>query len=120
SLVVLTGFAGQVSLGQFAFVGLGALVGGRMHELGYPPWTACLYAVMAGGLAALIVGIPALRIRGLFLAVTTLAFAVAMPAWPSASPSPPRSGPSCRWPWSAWSSSAVSPPSPARGRAPSG
>jgi len=31
SLVVLTGFAGQVSLGQFAFVGLGAIVGGRAH-----------------------------------------------------------------------------------------
>jgi len=81
SLVVLTGFAGQVSLGQFAFVGLGAIVGGRMHQLGYPPWMALLYATVAGGLVALVIGLPALRIRGLFLAVATLAFAVASQAW---------------------------------------
>jgi ABC-type branched-subunit amino acid transport system ATPase component/ABC-type branched-subunit amino acid transport system permease subunit len=81
SLVVLTGYAGQVSLGQFAFVGLGAVVGGRMLQLGYAPWMAVLYSVIAGGLAALIIGVPALRIRGLFLAVTTLAFAVATSTW---------------------------------------
>jgi len=81
SLVVLTGYAGQISLGQFAFVGLGAVVGGRMNQLGYPPGTALLYAVLAGGVAALIVGLPALRIRGLFLAVTTLGFAVAAQLW---------------------------------------
>lgn len=82
SLVVLTGFAGQVSLGQFAFVGLGAIVGGRMHQLGYPPWMALLYATAAGGVVALVIGLPSLRIRGLFLAVVTLAFAVAMQTWP--------------------------------------
>ncbi|MEY2432458.1 MAG: hypothetical protein QOC92_2183, partial [Acidimicrobiaceae bacterium] len=81
SLVVLTGYAGQISLGQFAFVGLGAVVGGRMNQLGYPPGTALLYAVLAGGVAALVVGLPALRIRGLFLAVTTLGFAVAAQLW---------------------------------------
>ncbi|MHB8671925.1 MAG: ABC transporter permease subunit [Acidimicrobiales bacterium] len=81
SLVVLTGLAGQLSLGQFAFVGLGALVGGRIHQLGYPPWMALLYAVVAGGLVALLIGLPSLRIRGLFLAVVTLAFAVAGPSW---------------------------------------
>ncbi len=81
SLVVLTGYAGQVSLGQFAFVGLGAVVGGRMLQLGYVPWMAMLYSVLAGGIAALVIGIPALRIRGLFLAFTTLAFAVATSTW---------------------------------------
>jgi ABC-type branched-subunit amino acid transport system ATPase component/ABC-type branched-subunit amino acid transport system permease subunit len=81
SLVVLTGYAGQVSLGQFAFVGLGALVGGRVHQLGYPGWMCLLYAVIAGGLVALVIGLPALRIRGLFLAVTTLGFAVAADGW---------------------------------------
>lgn len=81
SLVVLTGFAGQLSLGQFAFVGLGALVGGRIGQLGYDPWVAVVYAVAAGGLAALVVGLPALRIRGLFLAVTTLSFGVASQTW---------------------------------------
>ena len=81
SLVVLTGFAGQVSLGQFAFVGLGALVGGRLHQLGYPAWMGILYALAAGGVAALVIGVPALRVRGLFLAVATLAFAVAAQTW---------------------------------------
>jgi len=81
SLVVLTGFAGQLSLGQFAFVAVGALVGGRAHQLGYPEWMAAVYAVAAGGLVAFVIGLPALRIRGVFLAVVTLAFAVALPPW---------------------------------------
>jgi ABC-type branched-subunit amino acid transport system ATPase component/ABC-type branched-subunit amino acid transport system permease subunit len=81
SLVVLTGYAGQLSLGQFAFVALGAAVGGRMHQLGYPPGTALLFATLAGGVAAAAVGLPALRIRGLFLAVTTLSFALATTTW---------------------------------------
>ncbi len=81
SLVVLIGMAGQVSLGQFTFVGLGAVVGARVIALGYPPWISMLYAVGAAGLAALLVGIPALRVRGLFLAVSTLAFAVAAQRW---------------------------------------
>ena len=81
SLVVLTGFAGQLSLGQFAFVAVGALVGGRIHQLGYPPWIAILYATAAGGIVALVIGLPALRIRGVFLAVVTLGFAVASQTW---------------------------------------
>lgn len=81
SLVVLTGFAGQVSLGQFAFVALGAVIGGRLFQLDYPAWMGILYATAGGGLAALAVGLPALRLRGLFLAVTTLGFAVAMGSW---------------------------------------
>jgi ABC-type branched-subunit amino acid transport system ATPase component/ABC-type branched-subunit amino acid transport system permease subunit len=81
SLVVLTGFAGQISLGQFAFVGLGAIVGGRANQLGYPWWMCLIYATVAGALVALVIGVPALRIRGLFLAVVTLAFAVAVQQW---------------------------------------
>jgi ABC-type branched-subunit amino acid transport system ATPase component/ABC-type branched-subunit amino acid transport system permease subunit len=81
SLVVLTGFAGQVSLGQFAFVGLGALAGGRLQQLGHGWFICLLYAITAGGVAALLIGLPALRIRGLFLAVSTLAFAIAAQTW---------------------------------------
>jgi ABC-type branched-subunit amino acid transport system ATPase component/ABC-type branched-subunit amino acid transport system permease subunit len=76
SLVILTGWAGQVSLGQAAFVGLGALVGGRVEQLGYPFFGAMMFVVAAGVVTAAVVGLPALRLRGLFLAVTTLAFAV--------------------------------------------
>ena len=81
SLVVLTGFAGQVSLGQFAFVGVGAAVGGRIHQLGWPHPAGAAVAVLVGGVLAVLIGIPALRIRGLFLAVATLALSVATSSW---------------------------------------
>jgi branched-chain amino acid transport system permease protein len=79
SVVVLTGWAGQVSLGQFAFAAVGAVVGGALTaKVGVPFWFAVpIAAGVTGGFAAL-VGIPALRIKGLFLAITTFAFAVAV------------------------------------------
>jgi ABC-type branched-subunit amino acid transport system ATPase component/ABC-type branched-subunit amino acid transport system permease subunit len=81
SLVLLVGYAGQVSLGQFALVGIGAAVGANMARLGQPKVVAIVVAVAAGGVAALVIGVPALRIRGLFLAVVTLAFALATQTW---------------------------------------
>ena len=77
SVTVLTGWGGQLSLGQFAFVGLGAMVTSALVERGMPFGFAVGYATVAGIAAALLIGFPALRVRGLFLAVTTLAFAVA-------------------------------------------
>jgi ABC-type branched-subunit amino acid transport system ATPase component/ABC-type branched-subunit amino acid transport system permease subunit len=77
SLVVLAGFAGQVSLGQFAFAGLGAAtVGSLLVHLHADLFVALLAAAVVGALAAGLVGIPALKMPGLFLAVTTMAFAV--------------------------------------------
>lgn len=77
SLVVLTGWAGQVSLGQMAFVGAGAAVAGAItSRVGWDLWVSILLAGLAGALVALLIGLPALRIRGLYLAVTTLAFAL--------------------------------------------
>ncbi|MGI8793623.1 MAG: ABC transporter permease [Acidimicrobiales bacterium] len=77
SLLVLTGWAGHISLGQFALVGFGAaatsVLYGR-HGLDFT--LAMLGGVVCSALVALIIGIPALRIRGPYLAVTTLAFAV--------------------------------------------
>jgi branched-chain amino acid transport system permease protein len=79
SLVVLTGWGGQISLGQFGFVAVGALVGGAaMMSAHWPFLLALLAGSVAGAGAAILVGLPALRIRGLFLALTTLAFAVAV------------------------------------------
>jgi ABC-type branched-subunit amino acid transport system ATPase component/ABC-type branched-subunit amino acid transport system permease subunit len=82
SLVILTGWAGQLSLGQFALVGVGAMTTtalvnqyGMAYELAVP-----LGAVVTV-LVAVAVGAPALRVRGLFLAVTTLAFAVMAENW---------------------------------------
>jgi branched-chain amino acid transport system permease protein len=82
SVVVLTGWAGQVSLGQMSFAAFGAAVGAyaTQHwnlDLGL----TLLLAGIAGAAVALIVGLPALRLRGFFLAVTTLAFALATSAY---------------------------------------
>jgi ABC-type branched-subunit amino acid transport system ATPase component/ABC-type branched-subunit amino acid transport system permease subunit len=78
SLVVLTGWAGQVSLGQYAFVGLGGvLVGDLMNHWNLDFFVCLVAAGVAGALLAVLVGLPALRIQGLDLAVTTLALAVA-------------------------------------------
>lgn len=77
SLLILTGWAGHISLGQFALVGFGAATTSVLY--GRHGWDITL-AIVAGtivaALVALIIGLPALRIRGPFLAVTTLAFAV--------------------------------------------
>jgi branched-chain amino acid transport system permease protein len=77
SLVVLTGWAGQVSLGHMAFVGVGAAVGGALTD--QRDWDlafAIVVAGLVGAVAAVVVGYPALRRRGLTLAVSTLAFAL--------------------------------------------
>jgi branched-chain amino acid transport system permease protein len=78
SILVLSGWAGQISLGQFAIAAVGGwvtvvLVG----HAGFPFYFALPVAALAGGALALLIGLPALRLRGLYLAVSTLAFAVA-------------------------------------------
>ena len=75
SLVVLTGWGGQISLGQFAFVAAGASVSGGLTAHGWPFPIGVVVATLVGGAIAIVVGLPALRLRGLFLAVMTLAFA---------------------------------------------
>ena len=90
SVTVLTGWAGQLSLGQMAFAGLGALtaatlvrgpridLGGttyRLQSLNLP--IAVLVATLTTAALAALVGLGALRVRGLLLAVSTFAFAVA-------------------------------------------
>lgn len=79
SLVVLTGWTGQVSLGQFAIVGIGALVAGNMVGRWDVDLFLALAAAMAGGaVVGSLIGIPALRVRGPFLAIVTLAVAGAV------------------------------------------
>jgi len=82
SLLVLSGWAGQISLGQFAFVATGSSVGAwlTLH------WHMDVLLVMlvagcVGAVVAVAIGIPALRIRGLFLAAATLAFTFAANAY---------------------------------------
>lgn len=79
SVGVVTGLGGQLTLGQFAFAGIGAVVSYQVSA--YTGWfpLAFLYAGLVAALVALLVGLPALRIRGLMITVTTLAFALATP-----------------------------------------
>jgi ABC-type branched-subunit amino acid transport system ATPase component/ABC-type branched-subunit amino acid transport system permease subunit len=79
SLVVLSGWSGNVSLGQFAFAGVGGVIAGDMIEKANIDFFLCLFvAGLAGAALAILVGLPALRIRGEFLAAVTLALAVAV------------------------------------------
>jgi ABC-type branched-subunit amino acid transport system permease subunit len=77
SLTMLTGWAGQVSLGQFALVAVGALVAVHLGT-SLPLPIVMLYGGVVTALVAILIGLPALRMPGLFLAVTTLAFAIFM------------------------------------------
>jgi ABC-type branched-subunit amino acid transport system permease subunit len=77
SLTMLTGWAGQVSLGQFGLVAVGAVVAVHLGT-SVPLPLVMLYGGAVTAVVAIIVGLPALRMPGLFLAVTTLAFALFM------------------------------------------
>lgn len=79
SLVILTGWSGQISLGHWGFAGLGAAVaGGVATKLSGDFFVALLLAGLVGAVVAVVIGLPALRIQGLYLAVTTLSFALAV------------------------------------------
>jgi ABC-type branched-subunit amino acid transport system ATPase component/ABC-type branched-subunit amino acid transport system permease subunit len=79
SLVVLTGWGGQISLGQFAIAGMAAVVAGNVViHWNLDLFATLLLASLAGALVALLIGLPALRIQGPFLAVVTLSFAVVL------------------------------------------
>ena len=74
ALMVLTGYAGQVSLGHAGLMAAGAFtVGILAKELGAPFWVTLPAAALVGSLLGLLFGLPSLRLRGLYLAVSTLA-----------------------------------------------
>jgi branched-chain amino acid transport system permease protein len=82
SVIVLTGWAGQISLGQMGIVAIGSAVSATCTSR----WDvdlslALVVGAIAGAATAFLVGLPALRLRGLYLAVTTLAFALAVQSW---------------------------------------
>ena len=81
SVVVLTGFAGQISLVQMALAGLSALVAGKMiQDHGLPFELALVIGVLAGLVIGMVFALPALRTRGINLAVTTLGLGLAVQA----------------------------------------
>jgi branched-chain amino acid transport system permease protein len=76
-LSLVMGYAGQVSLGQAAFLALGAYVSGVLTTTyAWNAWAALAIAVVAGALAALLVGLPIFRLSGLLLAMATLGFGI--------------------------------------------
>jgi ABC-type branched-subunit amino acid transport system ATPase component/ABC-type branched-subunit amino acid transport system permease subunit len=81
SVYVVTGLTGQLSLGQFALAGLGAVASYRLVEVRVEFTTSYLLAGLITAVVAAVLGLTALRIRGLMLAVTTLAFALMCSIW---------------------------------------
>jgi sulfate-transporting ATPase len=79
SIVVLTGYAGQLSLAQFAIAGFGAYVAGRlMAANGLPFWLGVLVGVAAAVPLGVLFAIPAVRARGINLAIVTLGLGSAL------------------------------------------
>lgn len=77
SLGVLTGWAGQLSLGQMAFASVGGATAAWLTQnWGWDITLSMIAAGCAGALSSLVIGIPALRLRGAYLAVTSLAFGI--------------------------------------------
>ncbi|GGF31820.1 branched-chain amino acid ABC transporter permease/ATP-binding protein [Subtercola lobariae] len=81
SLVVLVGYAGQLSLAQYALAGLGSLITARLvSSLGWPFEFALIAGVVGATAIGLIFALPALRTRGINLAVVTLGLGLATQA----------------------------------------
>lgn len=77
SLLVTTGWAGQINLGQFGFAAVGAYAAAIV---GLPFPLGIVVGGLSGAAVAALVGLPALRLRGLEVAVISLAFSVAVSA----------------------------------------
>jgi branched-chain amino acid transport system permease protein len=76
SLNILVGYAGQVSVGHGAFVGVGAFGSAyALTELKLPFAAALVVGALTGAVGALIIGAVALRLQGLYLALVTIAYA---------------------------------------------
>ena len=74
ALMLLTGYAGQISLGHAGLLAAGAYTTGILFkELGAAWWVTLPCAAIVGALLGLLFGLPSLRLRGLYLAVSTLA-----------------------------------------------
>ena len=79
-LALVTGYNGQISLGHGAFYAVGAYVSAILISLyGVPYWATLPVSAAACAGIGFLVGLPALRLGGLYLALTTFALAVATP-----------------------------------------
>ena len=73
-LMLLSGFTGQFSLGHAAFLGVGAYTQAALTNAGVPAPIALLAAGLLTAAVGMVVGLPALRVKGIYLAIATLAF----------------------------------------------
>jgi branched-chain amino acid transport system permease protein len=79
-LAILTGFNGQISLGHGAFYAIGAYTTAiLMYQYGVPYWATLPVSAVVCAIVGFLIGLPALRLGGLYLALTTFALAVAVP-----------------------------------------
>jgi len=78
SIVAVTGFGGQISLTQWAMAGLGALFAGQLISHGMPTLVGMLIGALAVVPVGAVIGLAALRARGMSLAIATLAFNVSI------------------------------------------
>lgn len=81
AVFVLVGWSGQLSLGQWALVGVGAYTTARVADAGHSIVLVMFVAGVVAAAAAVVVALPALRVRGIFLAASTLSFAVVAPGF---------------------------------------
>ncbi len=72
-LNLLVGYTGQISLGQAAFMSVGAYVSAVLVKAGVPFWFSFPLAGLIAGMVGLLFGLPSLRIKGFYLAMATLA-----------------------------------------------
>ena len=74
---LLMGYAGQISLGQAAFYGIGAYVSGILTATyGLNPWLCMIIGMAVAAVVAVVIGVPSLKLRGHYLAMATLAFGI--------------------------------------------
>lgn len=79
---IVGGFAGSLSLGHSAYVGLGAYVSSILFlQAGITPWVGMLMAGLFAALVGIAIGYPCLRLRGPYFALTSLAFAAILQLW---------------------------------------
>lgn len=78
-LQITVGMAGLLNLGQSAFVGVGAFTAAALAAKGWSPWVCIPAAALAAGAVSILFGLPALRIKGFYLALTTIAAQIMFP-----------------------------------------
>ncbi|MFT3819116.1 MAG: branched-chain amino acid ABC transporter permease [Rubrivivax sp.] len=78
-LQVTIGLAGQLNLGQSAFVGVGAFVAAALATRGFGIWVCLPAAAFASGAVSIVFGLPAARIKGFYLVLTTIAAQIMFP-----------------------------------------